>query len=131
VLRQSHKEAFTITAEEGGVIEQIDGAVEIDGRTYLVEMKWWQEPMGRAEVSPHLVSVYGRGDVGGIFISNSGYNPSAIKVHKTALTTRTVIMVELREIVMIMERDLSLPDLLRPKLREAALSKNPLFYPLD
>lgn len=124
------REPFTVTSEGEGVIEQIDGAVELDKRVYLVEMKWWKERLGSAEVSPHLVKVYGRGDVGGIFISNSGYQPSAIEVHKTALVTQSVIMIELREIVLTMERDLPLIDLLRPKLREAALSKNPLYYPL-
>ena len=32
-------------------------------RLYLVEMKWWEKPIGRQEIAPHLVSVYGRGDV--------------------------------------------------------------------
>jgi hypothetical protein len=34
------REAFTIKGDEGqGIVEQIDGAVEIDGVLYLVEMK--------------------------------------------------------------------------------------------
>jgi len=41
------KEAFTITGDEGeGIIEQIDGVIEIDGEVYLVEMKWWDKPLG-------------------------------------------------------------------------------------
>jgi restriction system protein len=60
------REAFTIRGDEGqGIVEQIDGAVEIDGTLYLVEMKWWEKQIGRQEIAPHLVSVYGRGDVGG------------------------------------------------------------------
>ena len=36
------KEAFSLTGEsKEGVVEQIDGVVEIDGDYYLVEMKWW------------------------------------------------------------------------------------------
>lgn len=59
------REAFTIKGDERqGIVEQIDGAVEIDGVLYLVEMKWWDKPIGRQEIAPHLVSVYGRGDVG-------------------------------------------------------------------
>src|SRR5713101_4426451 len=60
------REAFTINGDEAqGIVEQIDGVVEIDGMLYLVEMKWWEKPIGRTEIAPHLVSVYGRGDVGG------------------------------------------------------------------
>ena len=135
-LFQTHdilvREAFVVTAEESeGVIEQIDGAVDIDGHLYLVEMKWWNKPLGRAEVSPHLVSVYGRGDVGGIFISCSGFHDSAIADYKTALAQHTVVLVDLQEIVMALDRGLLLlDDLLRPKLQEAALSRRPLIYPL-
>lgn len=135
-LFQTHdilvREAFVVTGEEGqGVIEQIDGAVDLDGRLYLVEMKWWDKPLGRADVSPHLVSVYGRGDVGGILISSSGFNDSAIVEYKTVLAQHTVILVELQEIVMALDQELLLlDDLLRPKLQEAALSRRPLFYPL-
>jgi hypothetical protein len=41
-------------------------------------MKWWDRPLGRSEVVAHRVWVYGRGEVGGIFISASGYHASAI-----------------------------------------------------
>jgi len=134
-LFQAHdilvREAFVVTGDNGeGVIEQIDGAVEIDGRIYLVEMKWWDKLLGRAEVSPHLVSVYSRGEAGGIFISNSGYHDSAVAEYKTALTQRTVILVELQEIITLLEQDLPLLDLIRPKLQAATLSKQPLTYPL-
>lgn len=65
------REAFTVTGMcGGGVIEQIDGLVEVDGQLYLVELKWWNTPLGTAEVSPHIVRVYGRGgQARGLFIS--------------------------------------------------------------
>jgi hypothetical protein len=60
------REAFTVAGPDGeGVVEQIDGAVELDGHLYLVEMKWWDKPLGRAEVSPHLVRVFSRAAAGG------------------------------------------------------------------
>jgi len=41
-----------LKGDEGqGIIEQIDGAVEIDGVLYLVEMKWWDKPIGRPEIA--------------------------------------------------------------------------------
>jgi restriction system protein len=72
------------------------GAIELDGRVYLVEMKWWSEPLGRGEVASHLVRIFNRGEVGGILISNSPYHPSAVADCKDALTKKTVMLVELR-----------------------------------
>ncbi|MDX6558558.1 MAG: hypothetical protein QOF72_1607 [Blastocatellia bacterium] len=65
------REAFSIKGKCGeGVIEQIDGLIEIDGQLYLVEAKWWNTTLGPKEVSPHLVRVYGRGGVAyGLFIT--------------------------------------------------------------
>jgi len=127
----SIREAFTVTKIDVGVIEQIDGAIEIDGRVYLVEMKWWSKEMSRGDVASHLVSVFNRGDVGGIFISNSSYLASVIQDFKEALTKTTVILVELREIVMLLESDRTLIELLRPKIHSANLNKNPLVFPLE
>jgi hypothetical protein len=123
------REAFVVTTPEAGVVEQIDGAIEIDGHVYLVEMKWWDKPLGRAEVASHLVSVYSRGDAGGIFISASRYHESAIEDYKTALALRTVVLVELEEIVEVLDNNASLKELLRAKIREATLSKRPLYRP--
>jgi hypothetical protein len=125
------QEAFEVRAEEGGnnVLEQVDGAIELKGQVYLVEMKWWKEPLGRGDVSPHLVSVYGR-NAGGIFISASGYHDSAVAEFKTALAQRTVVMVELEEIVVALSMDHPIEDLLNDKVQAATLTRQPLVYPL-
>jgi hypothetical protein len=125
------REAFTIARPNGvGVVEQIDGAITLDGRLYLVEMKWWSEPLGRAEVASHLVSVYGRGEAGGIMISASGYHPSAIEDYKTALSQRTVVLAELKEIVDLLSMELPLVGMLRAKVRQATLAREPLTFPI-
>jgi restriction system protein len=81
------QEAFTITGSEAeGIVEQIDGVVEIQGELYLVEMKWWHEALGVGDVSQHLVRVYHRGNVRGIFISASGYTDAAITTCKESLS---------------------------------------------
>lgn len=130
-LFQAHdllvREAFVVTGGGIGALEQIDGAVDIDGVTYLVEMKWWDQKLGRSDVASHLVSVYGRAGVGGIFIAASGYRLSAIEDFKTALSERIVVLVELEEIVALLDGDRSLKDMLRAKIREAKLSKRPLW----
>ncbi|HUJ13810.1 MAG TPA: restriction endonuclease, partial [Thermoanaerobaculia bacterium] len=87
------REAFTLRGNAGeGVVEQIDGVVEIDGHVYLVEMKWWNEPLGVGDVSSHIVRLYGRGDARGIFISSSGYTEPAVSTCKDALHQKVVVL---------------------------------------
>jgi hypothetical protein len=122
------REAFTLKGQEGeGIIEQIDGAVEIDGALYLVEMKWWDKPIGRQEISPHLVSIYGRADVGGICISYSGFTSAAVEEAKNALAQKVSVLAELQEIVQILEREDDLKGCFREKIRRAKSDRNPLY----
>jgi restriction system protein len=126
------KEAFVVVDENGaGIIEQIDGAVEIDGTVYLVEMKWWKERLSRQEVGVHLASVFTRGSVGGILISNSGFHPSAVADCTAALSQKTVVLVELEEIVMALNQSVPIRELLRSKIQAAQLLKQPLTRPLQ
>lgn len=121
------REAFTIKKDGDGIVEQIDGVVEIDGSVYLVEMKWWDKPIGRQEIAPHLVSVYGRGDVGGIFISYSGYSPAAVEDARTGLSQKVFVLTELQEIVEVLEREDDLKAMFKEKLNRAKTDKNPFF----
>ncbi len=124
------REAFTLKGAEGqGIIEQIDGAVEIDGMLYLVEMKWWDKPIGRQEIAPHFVSVYGRGNVGGIFISYSGFSPAAIEDAKTGLTQKVFVLTELQEIIQVIDREANLTAFFKEKINRAKSDRNP-FYKL-
>jgi len=118
------REAFTVLEPDaGGVVEQVDGAVEIDGRFFLVELKWWNERLGTAEVSQHLVRVWARAEAGGIFISSSGYTEPAISTVDGVLNQRIVVLVELEEIVHAVENDVELRDLLKKKIIGATLDK--------
>jgi hypothetical protein len=79
-------DAFTITGTEGeGIIEQIDGAIAIEGNVYLVEMKWTSKPLGPNELSQHLVRMFLKGGSRAIFISTAGYTEPAITMCKGAL----------------------------------------------
>ena len=128
----SVREAFTIRSVEGhGIIEQIDGVIELEGSVYLVEMKWWGEPLGPGEVSQHLVRVYHRGHARGMFISSNGYTPAAIDVCREALQKTVVILSELREFVDLLEKETSLREWLRVKVDAAITHKNPLYIPLS
>ncbi len=122
------REAFTVIGGDGeGVVEQIDGAIEVNGEVYIVEMKWWSKPIGKAEISPHIVNVFSRGAGRGLFISASGYTKPAITTVKEALQHKVLIMCELREIITFVEQDRDLSELIREKVRAAQLDKNPFY----
>lgn len=123
------KDSFTRLRDERE--QELKRHRELDGVVYLVEMKWWTQPLGRGDIASHLVRVYNRGQVGGILISNSPYASSAIADCKAALTAKTVVLVELKEIVQALTLGRSVRDLLTAKIRAAALLKDPLVYPLD
>ena len=73
------KEDFKRTGEEGdGIIEQIDGIIDVDNTIYLVEMKWKKDSIGSDDIYAHLGRIYHRTNAHGIFISVSGYSPSGI-----------------------------------------------------
>src|SRR6266550_1055194 len=60
------RESFRVVSDnEPGVVEQIDGVIELDGLVYLVEMKWLNGRVGVGDVSRHLVRVYHRGQTRG------------------------------------------------------------------
>jgi restriction system protein len=124
------REAFTIRGEDGRVQEQIDGLIALDGRPILVEAKWLSTPIGQAEISRHLVRVYGRAGVAGLFVSSSPYTEAAIAECKTALSQRVIVLAELNEIVMLLEdAEASLAEWLRAKVMAASVERKPLFYP--
>jgi len=126
------REAFARTGDSGtGILEQIDGAIEVDGHIYLVETKWHSQPIGVEGVSQHIVRVASRGDCRGIFVSESGFTGPAIEICKDALKDMVFVLCTLEEMVMLLERDGSFEDLLKTKVQSAMLDKNPHRIVLD
>ncbi|MCZ7400771.1 MAG: restriction endonuclease [Candidatus Methanoperedens sp.] len=126
------REAFTVKgACSDGIIEQIDGLVELDGHLYLVEFKWWNKPLGTADVSPHLVRVYNRGgQARGIFISYSEFTTPAINTCRDALAGGVVIILcNLKEIVDLFENEGDIKKWLKDKVTAAVVDRNPFYLP--
>lgn len=122
------RNAFTRIDDEGaGVVEQIDGVIEFDGAIYLVEMKWWDKPLGTAEVSQHAVRVFSREGARGLLISYSGYTDPAIVTCKEALAHKVIVLGTLQELVKLLEREGDLTELIRRKVQAAVLDKKPYF----
>jgi hypothetical protein len=124
------REAFTLRGSQGeGIVEQIDGVIEIGDAPYLVEMKWWHEPLGVGEVSQHLVRIYHRGQARGIIISESGYTGPAITTCKEALGRIVVVLCNLEEIVILLEQEKDLRAFFKAKINSAIIDKNPMYEP--
>jgi len=107
------------------VVEQIDGVIEFEGNIYLVEMKWLSTPVGVSELGSHMMRLFAREGVRGIFMSSSDFSASAIAECITHSNNKTMVLCTLREIVMLLLNERDLIALLRSKVRAAILDKKP------
>jgi restriction system protein len=122
------KEAFTVRGiGSEGVIEQIDGLVELDSHLHFVEMKWWNKPIGFQEVAQHLVRVFSRAEARCIFISASPYTEPAVAQFRLALQQKVCIMCSLEEIVKVVDGGKDLRELFRKKIQAAVAHRNPWY----
>jgi hypothetical protein len=122
------REAFTIKGKcVDGVIEQIDGLVELEGHLYLVEMKWWNTPIGVSDIAPHLVRVFNRGgQVRALFVSYTEFSDAAIAQCRDALSRGAVVVLStLQELVSLIEAEGDLKGWLKTKVNAAIIDKRP------
>lgn len=125
------REPFTVNFEEldGVVVEQIDGAIELDSHLYLVEIKWWSKPLDMTHVGKHLVRLFSRHDVRGLFIANPGFTAPCIQGVREILPQKTVILAELEEFFRVVDAASDLRSYLRRKVQTALMEKQPLSRP--
>ena len=125
------REAFARKGDSGeGIIEQIDGVIEIDNQIYLVEMKWKKDKIGSEDIYAHLGRIYHRSSAHGIFISASGFSDSGIIASKEALLKQAIlILTDLEEFLKIFENNLDLKQYLKTKIQNAIIDKNPYSKP--
>jgi len=120
------RDAFTLNGDnKEGIIEQIDGVVQLNGDYYLVEMKWWGNAVGPDEVAKHLIRVFTRGEARGIFISVNGFTEPAISMCKDALSRAVVVLCDLQEVLEILDGNLTLVDFFNSKIQSAIVDKKP------
>jgi restriction system protein len=125
------REAFTLRGDDKeGVVEQIDGVVELEGHVYFVEMKWWIDPVGVPQISEHMMRVFLRAEARAIIVSASGFTAPAVATCKEALSQKVVALCSLQEIVVVLERQLDLSRFLKSKVYAAMTHKNPFFEPI-
>lgn len=123
-------EAFTMSGQQGeGIVEQIDGVIQFEGHHYLVEMKWWNKPLGVPEVSLHFPRVMFRAGCRGLLLSATGYGDPAVALCREALQQIVVVLAGLDEIVLLLEREASLGVWLKEKINAAIAFKTPFHRP--
>ncbi|MFI0234915.1 restriction endonuclease [Streptomyces sp. NPDC017086] len=120
------RDSFALRNEEGQTGEQIDGVISVDGAEYIVEVKWWSKPVDIDPMCRQLVRVFNRAGVRGLFISASGYTTPAVDECVRALTSRVIILGELRELVLLLEREGDIAKWVQDKARMATLERRPL-----
>lgn len=121
------KEDFKRSGDPGdGIVEQIDGIIEIDNQIYLVEMKWKKDSIGSDDIYAHLGRIYHRANAHGIFISASSYAPSALIAAKEALVKNALLVLcDLEEFVRIIENEEDLKQYIRGRIQNAIIEKDP------
>jgi restriction system protein len=105
--------------------EQVDGVVMADGHLYLVEVKWWSDPIDIIPMSHHLLRLFRRPDVRGLFISNSGYTDAAVQACKDVLSQKLMVLAELNELICLLEGDRRVENWLREKASIVVAEREP------
>ena len=83
-------ESFHLVGEQGeGVVEQVDGVVELKNALYFVEMKWYKDHVGKAQISEHLVRLMGRAEARGLIISGSDFTEPAVQTSREFLQQKS------------------------------------------
>jgi restriction system protein len=121
------RDDFKRIGEQGdGIVEQIDGIIDLDNQIFLVEMKWKKDAIGNDDIFSHLGRIYHRADAHGIFISASGYTPSALSASKEALVKNALLVLfDLEEFVKIIETEVDFKTYLRQRINYSIIEKDP------
>jgi hypothetical protein len=100
--------------------EQIDGSIEFEGNTYLIEAKWQSALVGNTE----LLALHGK--VGGkatwsrgIFISYSGFSTEGLEAFSRGRPTN-LIAVTGQDLYFVLDGGMPLDQMIRLKARRAA-----------
>jgi restriction system protein len=120
------RESFRITDDKSpGVMEQIDGVIELANHIYFVEMKWLSRPVDIDDVSRHLVRIYHRGYSRGLFISATEFTSAALSTCVEALQRTVISLVTFDELTRLLESHGDLPAFLLEKINIAIVDKQP------
>lgn len=99
--------------------EQIDGSLQFNSDTYLIEAKWYKDPISQNDLLVFREKVESKSTwARGLFISNSGFSSEALKVFARGRATN-IIGLTGQDLYFILEGEMSLPEALLQKARKA------------
>ncbi len=100
--------------------EQIDGSLELENTTYLIEAKWQSTPIGLSDLLVFRGKVEGKATWSrGILISMSGFTEDGLTAFSHGRPTN-IITINGQDIYFILEGKMRLDDAIRLKARKAA-----------
>ena len=103
--------------------EQIDGAFSFDGTDYLLEAKWQEKQVSRAELDGFAAKVARKLDnTLGLFVAINGYSEDGVRVH--AAGRSVLILMDGGDLTAVAEGRIELDRLLLRKRRHASQTGN-------
>jgi hypothetical protein len=97
--------------------EQIDGSFDLDHQIYLVEARWRAAAINQGDLAKLDSRVAGHSSLGrGVFITAGGFSQEGVAAHQR-LRPSAMIGVDGQDLFLLLEYALSLPDVLRFKVR--------------
>lgn len=124
-------DAFSLAAREPFRLrgEQIDGSFHFDGATYLLEAKWYGQPIGVAELHTFHGKIEQKAAwTRGLFVSNSGFTVEGLNAFGRG---KKVICMDGLDLFDMLDREIPLPDVLERKVRRAAETGAPFIRVRD
>ena len=101
--------------------EQIDGGFTLDSEHFLLEAKWEKAAAARADVDIFQAELARKADFArGLFLAIAGFDASAVEAHSHAGSQ--IVLADGGCLLAVLDQRISLPDLLRRKVRHAALT---------
>ena len=124
------REAFSVMHDESGKqLEQIDGVIEINHRSYLVEMKWEKEPLGVDPIVKHIGRIFMRknsGDIRGMVISYIGFTePAIVNMKKSKVAGAFIFGCTIFQLHQALENGDNLEEFCTRRITAADVDENP------
>jgi hypothetical protein len=118
-------DAFGLAAHEPFRLrgEQIDGSFQLESDIYLLEAKWHGQPIGVAELHTFHGKIEQKAAwTRGLFVSNSGFTEDGLTAFGRG---KRVICMDGLDLYDMLDREISLTQILARKVRRAAESGSP------
>ncbi len=106
--------------------EQVDGAFTFRTDDYLLEARWWNEPLQPKELNDFKVKVDGKArNTLGLYVAVNGFTAGSIELHSRSQST--LLLMDGADLMPILEGRVGLDEVLERKRRHAAETGNVMF----